>query len=63
MILRYKRGDFMTELTSLRNIGKEIAKKLKAIGIHSPEELKQTGSKEALFRLNNPIQTYGTNWK
>ncbi len=41
----------MTELTSLRNIGKEIAKKLKAIGIHSPEELKQTGSKEAFFRL------------
>ena len=33
------------------NIGKEIEKKLKSIGICSTEELKQTGSKEAFLRL------------
>ena len=41
----------MTELTSMRNIGKEIEKKLKSIEICSAEELKQVGSKEAFFRL------------
>lgn len=41
----------MTELTSMRNIGKEIEKKLKSIDIYSAEELRQMGSKEAYFRL------------
>ena len=41
----------MAELTSMLNIGKEIEKKLKSIGICSAEELKQIGSKEAFFRL------------
>lgn len=41
----------MTELTAMRNIGKEIEKKLKAVGICSAEELTQLGSKEAFFRL------------
>lgn len=41
----------MTELTSMENIGKEIEKKLNAIGIHTAEELIQLGSKEAFFRL------------
>ena len=41
----------MTELTSRPNIGKEIEKKLKSIGICSAEELTQTGSKEAFARL------------
>lgn len=41
----------MTELTSMRNIGKELERKLKIIGIKSAEELKQFGSKEAFFRL------------
>jgi DNA transformation protein len=41
----------MAELTSMRNIGKEIEKKLKSIGIYSMEELKQVGSKEAFLRL------------
>ena len=40
----------MAELTSLRNIGKEIAKKLKAVGISTAEELVQVGSKEAFLR-------------
>ena len=41
----------MTELTSMRNIGKELERKLKAVGIDSAEALKQTGSKDAFFRL------------
>lgn len=41
----------MAELTSLKNIGKEIEKKLKSIGINSAEELKKVGSKDTWFRL------------
>ncbi len=35
----------------MQNIGKEIEKKLKSIGICSAEELIKTGSKETFFRL------------
>ncbi|MDE5563841.1 MAG: TfoX/Sxy family protein [Oscillospiraceae bacterium] len=41
----------MTELTTLRYIGKEMERKLKSIGIESAEDLKQIGSKEAFFRM------------
>lgn len=41
----------MTELSSMQNIGKEIEKKLKSVGICSGEELKKLGSKEAFLRL------------
>lgn len=41
----------MAELSSLKNIGKEIERKLKTIGINSTEELKEIGSKDAWFRL------------
>lgn len=41
----------MEELTSLMNIGKEMARKLNAVGIHTPEQLAEAGSKEAFFRL------------
>ena len=41
----------MTNLTSMRNIGKEMARKLAAVGIRSPEELLAADSKEAFFRL------------
>ena len=41
----------MTELSALRNIGKEIESKLKTIGITSVEELKKLGSKETYYRL------------
>lgn len=41
----------MAELSSLKNIGKEIERKLKAIGINTAEELKERGSKDAWFRL------------
>lgn len=46
-----KEGDFLTELSSMLNIGKEIERKLKAVGICSGEELKKQGSKEAFLRL------------
>lgn len=41
----------MTALISMRNIGKEIEKKLKSVNIGSAEELMQIGSKEAFLRL------------
>ncbi len=41
----------MAELSSLKNIGKEIERKLKTIGINSAEELKEIGSKDAWLRL------------
>ena len=41
----------MAELTSMRNIGKEMAKKLTAVGIDSAEKLLEIGSKQAFFRL------------
>ncbi len=41
----------MTELSSLRNIGKETERKLKTIGINSAEELKEIGSKDTWIRL------------
>ena len=41
----------MAELTSLRNIGKEIERKLKSIDISTADELKKVGSREAFLRL------------
>lgn len=41
----------MTELIAMENIGREMEKKLKTIGISSGEELTELGSKEAFFRL------------
>ena len=41
----------MTELTPLRNLGGEMARKLRAVGIGSREELLEAGAKEAFFRL------------
>ncbi len=41
----------MTKLTSMKNIGKELERKLKIIGINSAEDLKKVGSKEAFFQL------------
>lgn len=41
----------MTELISMRNIGKEMERKLKSIGVCSSGELKRMGSKEAFLRL------------
>lgn len=41
----------MSDLTSMTNIGKEMARKLKSVGIDTPEKLIETGSKEAFFKL------------
>ena len=41
----------MAELTTMTNIGKEMASKLKSVGIDSAEKLIEVGSKEAFFRL------------
>lgn len=41
----------MSELTDMMNIGKEMAKKLTAVGINSSEKLIQTGSKQAFLQL------------
>jgi len=41
----------MAELTSLKNIGEEIERKLKSIGINSAEELKKIGSKDTWLQL------------
>lgn len=40
----------MSTLTSL-GLGKTMEKKLHTVGIHSAEELSETGSKQAVFRL------------
>lgn len=41
----------MTELTSMMNIGREMARKLTAVGVDSAEKLRETGSKQAFFQL------------
>lgn len=41
----------MAELTSMINIGKEMARKLTSVGIDSAEKLIETGSKQAFLRL------------
>lgn len=45
----------MSELISMMNIGKEMERKLTAIGIDSPEKLIETGAKQAFLKLK---QTY-----
>ncbi len=41
----------MSDLTTMPNIGKEMASKLKSVEIDTAEELIEIGSKEAFFRL------------
>ncbi len=41
----------MTELTTMMNIGREMASKLKNVEIDCAEKLIKVGSKEAFFRL------------
>lgn len=41
----------MAELTSMMNIGKEMARKLTTVGIDSSEKLIETGAKQAFFAL------------
>ena len=57
----------MAELTSLRNIGNKIEKKLKTVGIATAEELRSVGSKKAFVRLKahdpNVCATYLILWR
>lgn len=41
----------MSELTSMMNIGKEMEKKLKLVGIDSSERLVEVGAKEAFLKI------------
>ena len=41
----------MSELTSMTNIGKEMARKLTSVGIDSAEKLIDSGAKQAYFKL------------
>ncbi len=41
----------MSELTSMMNIGKEMERKLKSVGIESSEKLIEIGAKDAFLRL------------
>lgn len=41
----------MGELTKLPNIGKEMERQLLEIGIETPEQLKEIGSKQAWLRI------------
>ena len=41
----------MAGLTSMKNIGKELERKLTAVGVDSPEALKELGAKHAFFKL------------
>ncbi len=41
----------MSELTSMKNIGKEMERKLRSVGIHTAEELAQAGGEEAYLRI------------
>ncbi|GFI61059.1 hypothetical protein IMSAG049_00212 [Clostridiales bacterium] len=43
----------MKELTSMINIGKEMARKLKNIGIDSSDKLIEMGAKEVFLRLKD----------
>lgn len=43
----------MGNLTSMMNIGKEIERKLNSIGIFTPEDLINEGSKKAFLRLKH----------
>ena len=40
----------MAELSTLMNIGKEMERKLKTVGINTAEELMEAGSKEAFVK-------------
>lgn len=41
----------MADLTSMKNIGKELSTKLNSVGINSAEDLIELGSKQAFWRL------------
>lgn len=53
----------MSELTSMMNIGKEIARKLTSVGIDSPEKLIELGSKQAFLKLREAALCICSPWR
>lgn len=51
MVVGTERGSGMAGLTSMANIGREMEKKLAAVGIDSPEKLRELGAEQAFARL------------
>ena len=47
----YDKEKIMSELMSMMNIGREMERKLTAVGIDSPEKLAETGAKQAFVKL------------
>lgn len=47
----------MSALTSMINIGTEMARKLRSVGIDSPEKLVECGAKQAFFKLKEAYPT------
>ncbi len=43
----------MGELVKLPNIGKVVAEQLQQVGVHTPDELRQIGSREAWLRIQS----------
>lgn len=41
----------MEELSSMPNVGKVLEKNLNDVGIHTPQQLRAVGSKEAFLRI------------
>ena len=41
----------MTKLTAMKNIGAEMERKLRAVGIDTPEKLREAGAEGAFFQL------------
>ena len=47
----------MSELTSMKNIGKEMERKLVSVGIDSSEKLIKSGAKQAFVKLKAAYPT------
>lgn len=45
----------MAELTSMMNIGKEMSRKLTAIGVDTPERLTELGAEQVFLQLKSAI--------
>lgn len=45
----------MEELSKLPNVGKVLEQNLRQVGIETPEQLRQTGTKEAFMRIRTQI--------
>ncbi len=45
----------MEELSKLPNVGKVLEQNLRQVGIETPEQLRQAGSREAFMRIRTQI--------